>query len=76
MRFSDEPNQHVPAADPGSVAAAVFLERLVEDPSAENPPMNDEEAIRGSPVNLSDCRALLRTSRDGFHLAERPANDW
>jgi hypothetical protein len=49
MRFSDEPNPHVPAADPGSVAAAVFLERLVEDPSAENPPMNDEEAIRGSP---------------------------
>jgi class 3 adenylate cyclase len=27
-------------------------------------------------VNLSDCRALLRTSRDGFHLAQRPANDW
>jgi hypothetical protein len=44
IRWLREPNAHVPAANPGSVAAAVFLERLVEDPSAENPPMNDEEA--------------------------------
>jgi hypothetical protein len=34
----------VPTADPGSIAAAVFLERLLEDPNAKNPPMNDEEA--------------------------------
>jgi len=44
IRWLREPNPHVPAADPGSVAAAVFLERLVEDPGAENPPMNSEEA--------------------------------
>jgi hypothetical protein len=44
VRWLREPNPHVPTADPGSVAAAVFLERLLEDPAAENPPMNDEEA--------------------------------
>jgi hypothetical protein len=27
-----EPNPHVPSADPGSIAAAVMLERLLEDP--------------------------------------------
>jgi hypothetical protein len=43
VRWLREPNPHVPTADPGSNAAAVFLERLLEDPSAENPPMNDDE---------------------------------
>jgi hypothetical protein len=47
----------VPAADPGSIAAAVFLELLLEDPAAQRPPMNDEEA-RG--IEL----ARLRMSMD------------
>jgi hypothetical protein len=38
------PNSDVPAADPGSTAAAVFYERLLEEPKAQNPPMNDEES--------------------------------
>ena len=57
LRWLRDPNPHAPAADDGSIAAAVFLERLLEDPEAQNPPMNDEEA-RGIAL------ALLRMSMD------------
>ena len=38
------PNPYAPATEPGSISAAVFLERLLDDPKAENPPMNDDES--------------------------------
>jgi hypothetical protein len=44
LRWLRTANPHVPATDPGSIAAAVFLERLLEDAVATNPPMNDGEA--------------------------------
>ena len=44
IRWLRESNPHMPTADLGSIAAAVFLERLLESPSAETPPLNDEEA--------------------------------
>ena len=44
VRWLRTPNPDAPAADPGSSAAAVFYERLLEEPEAKNPPMNDEES--------------------------------
>jgi hypothetical protein len=44
VRWLRTANPHAPETDPGSIAAAVFLERLLEDPAATNPPMNDGEA--------------------------------
>lgn len=49
IRWLRSPNPNFPAADPGSIHAAVFLERLIEDPKAENPPLENDEQ-----------RALLR----------------
>jgi hypothetical protein len=44
IRWLRTPNPHVPDADIKSAHAAVFLEHLVDDPRAENPPRNDDEA--------------------------------
>ena len=44
IRWLRAPKKGESEPDFKSVAAAVFLERLVDDPHAENPPMNDDEA--------------------------------
>jgi len=44
IRTLREPNPYAPDTELGAVAAAVFLERLLEDPTTQNPPMTDEEA--------------------------------
>jgi hypothetical protein len=53
IRWLQTPNPTFPDPDTGSMEAAVFLQRLVEDPDAENPPMTNE-ATRGI------LRALIR----------------
>jgi hypothetical protein len=44
VRWLRKPNPHVPTADLKSVLAAVLLERLLEDPAADNPPLEPDEA--------------------------------
>jgi hypothetical protein len=45
IRWLRTPKPHEAEPDLKSIAAAVFLERLVDDPAhAKNPPMNDDEA--------------------------------
>jgi hypothetical protein len=53
-----EPNPHVPQIDDASIAAAVHLERLVEEPTGtSNPPMTRREARA---VSLALLRLQMR----------------
>ena len=69
IRWLRTPNPHVPEADLKSAAAAVFLERLVEDPTAENPPMNDDEA---SGISLALGRKVIK---EGLTAREEALHD-
>ena len=45
LRWLREPKIGIPEADPAAVAAAVFLERLLDEPElVSNPPLTDSEA--------------------------------